>query len=218
MLWRRLLPLTIAVMHFVSDRSATWSATSVQSATLRRPMNVSEETNFIINCWTQRKSLVTFAETMPWKFMTCRSWGHFGNKKRPQEAHDVKTTSHRQRCNVITSHRLWYGPHREKTCLRCFRQSEIQTSLLSYSDYLENWKFTRSNFTYATLQKANNKGADQTARLRRLVCACVVRNPPPPPPEDRFSRNDAHMTLYKGCVPAGAVFLHFWQVTEHYYD
>ena len=41
---------TIAVMHFVSDRSATWSATSVQSATLRRPMNVSEETNFIINC------------------------------------------------------------------------------------------------------------------------------------------------------------------------
>ena len=26
--------------------------------------------------------------------------------------------------------------------------------------------------------KANNKGADQTARMRRLVCACVVRKPP----------------------------------------
>ena len=27
-------------------------------------------------------------------------------------------------------------------------------------------------------QKANNKGADQTARMGRLVCACVVRKPP----------------------------------------
>ena len=26
-----------------------------------------------------------------------------------------------------------YGPRREKTCLRGFRQSEIQTSLLSYN-------------------------------------------------------------------------------------
>ena len=24
----------------------------------------------------------------------------------------------------------------------------------------------------------NNKGADQTARMRRLVCTCVVRKPP----------------------------------------
>ena len=24
----------------------------------------------------------------------------------------------------------------------------------------------------------NNKGADQTARMRRMVCACVVGNPP----------------------------------------
>ena len=27
-----------------------------------------------------------------------------------------------------------YGPHRDKTCLRNFRQSEIETSLLSYRD------------------------------------------------------------------------------------
>ena len=33
-------------------------------------------------------------------------------------------------------------------------------------------------FTYETIQKANNIGADQTARMRRLVCACVVRKPP----------------------------------------
>ena len=29
-----------------------------------------------------------------------------------------------------------------------------------------------------TFQKAKNKGADQTARMRRLVCTCVFRKPP----------------------------------------
>ena len=37
-------------------------------------------------------------------------------------------------------------------------------------------KFTRSKFAYGTFQKANNKGADQTARMRRLVCTCVISN------------------------------------------
>ena len=32
--------------------------------------------------------------------------------------------------------------------------------------------------TYDTFKKANNKGADQAARIRRLVCACVIRNTP----------------------------------------
>ena len=35
-------------------------------------------------------------------------------------------------------HSSLIGPRREKTCLRGFRQSEIQTSLLSYRDNLEN--------------------------------------------------------------------------------
>ena len=35
-----------------------------------------------------------------------------------------------------------------------------------------------SKFSYDTFNKANNKGADQTAWMRRLVCACVVRKPP----------------------------------------
>ena len=73
---------------------------------------------------------------------------------------------------------LTYGPRREKTCLRGFRHSEIQTSLPSYRDALENRNFTRGKFTYETYQKANNKGADQSARMRRLVCVCVVRKPP----------------------------------------
>ena len=34
-------------------------------------------------------------------------------------------------------HRFHNRPHCEKTCLQCFRQSEFQTSLLSYRDYLD---------------------------------------------------------------------------------
>ena len=67
------------------------------------------------------------------------------------------------------------GPRREKTCLRGFRQSEIQTSLLSYRDYLETWHFACSKSRYDSLQQANNKGADQTARMHRLVCVFVIR-------------------------------------------
>ena len=73
---------------------------------------------------------------------------------------------------------LLLGPRCEKTCLRGFQQNKFQTSLLSYRDYLETCNFTCSMLTYGTFQKANNKGTDQTARMRRLVCACVVRKPP----------------------------------------
>ena len=62
-----------------------------------------------------------------------------------------------------------YGPRREKTCLRGFRQSEILTSLLSYRYYLENLNFIRSRFTYETFQKANNKGADRYLLLYRMI-------------------------------------------------
>ena len=78
---------------------------------------------------------------------------------------------------MITNNTL-YGPFCEKTCLRGFRQSEIQTSFLNYRDNLEDLNFTSSKLTYTIFQKVNNKGADQTARMRRLVCAYVVRNPP----------------------------------------
>ena len=83
--------------------------------------------------------------------------------------------------NSWTLSDIWiklFGPRREKTCLRGFRQSEFQTSLTNYRDQLENKNFTCSKIIYDTFQKANNKDADQTARMRRLVCACVVRKPP----------------------------------------
>ena len=63
----------------------------------------------------------------------------------------------------------------EKTCLRDFRQSETQTSLLSYGDKLEYQNSACINWSHNAYQKSNNKCADQTARTRRLVCAFVVR-------------------------------------------
>ena len=39
-------------------------------------------------------------------------------------------------------------------------------------------RFCLSKLRYGAFQKANNKGADQTARMRRLVCAFVVRQLP----------------------------------------
>ena len=52
-----------------------------------------------------------------------------------------------------------------------------KASLLSYRDYLENWNFTCIKFTYGTFQKMNNKDADQTVRMCRLVCPFVVCEP-----------------------------------------
>ena len=46
-----------------------------------------------------------------------------------------------------------------------------------------------ASLRYNTFQKANNKGADQTARS--LVCTFVVRKPSTT--EDRFSHINAHI-------------------------
>ena len=82
-----------------------------------------------------------------------------------------------------------YGPQRDKTCLRGFRESEVKTSLYSYRDYLENWNFACSKFTSNHFQKANNKDADQTARMRRQT------------PQDRFSRVEAHYIINYNKLP-----------------
>ena len=66
-------------------------------------------------------------------------------------------------------------PCYEKTCLRGFRPDKTQTGLHSYRDKLESWNFGFSKYRYYTNWVANNKGADQTARMRRLSCTFVVR-------------------------------------------
>ena len=68
-------------------------------------------------------------------------------------------------------------PRRDKTCLRGFRQRENRTNLLNNRDYAEHWNFACSKYIYDAFQKANDKCADQTARMRRLVWAFEVRKP-----------------------------------------
>ena len=55
------------------------------------------------------------------------------------------------------------------------RPGKTQTDLLSYRDQLESWNFGYINWRHHSVLAANNKGADQTARMRRLICAFVVR-------------------------------------------
>ena len=110
-------------------------------------------------------------------------------------------------CSKLCSWSYWMqlanGPRREKTCLRGFRWSDIQNRLLSYRDKLENQNFACSKFRYDTFQKANNKGADQSAGMRRLVCAFVVRKPP----KTGFLASRPKYTMYWGSCMCAHVLL-----------
>ena len=82
-----------------------------------------------------------------------------------------------------------YGPGPDKTCLSCFQQSEIQTSLLSYRDYLEN-----RNLALASLDMILSKKRITKALIRLHVCAglfapLLFANP------RRFSRVEAHISI-----------------------
>ena len=68
--------------------------------------------------------------------------------------------------------------------LRCFgpthlevTESQRQAAGLYIANFGTRSMKYKPKITYDTFQKANNKGVDQTARMRRLVCACVVRKP-----------------------------------------
>ena len=47
--------------------------------------------------------------------------------------------------------------------------------MLRYRRKLESWNFWYSKYRYYTILGVNNKGADQTVRMRRLICIFVVR-------------------------------------------
>ena len=59
---------------------------------------------------------------------------------------------------------LLFGFRGGKTRCLGFQQSETKISLVSYIDLLENRNFTCSKFRYNTFRKANNKGAEPSAR------------------------------------------------------
>ena len=55
------------------------------------------------------------------------------------------------------------------------RPGNTQTGLLSYRDKSYTLNFDFSKDSYYTIYAWNNKGADQIARMRRLICTFVIR-------------------------------------------
>ena len=53
-----------------------------------------------------------------------------------------------------------------------------KASFKPVSPQLEKWNFACSKLRYGSLQNVNNRGADQTAWLSRLLCVPAVRIPP----------------------------------------
>ena len=76
-----------------------------------------------------------------------------------------------------------YGPRCEKNCFRgwggggCF-DKECFKPVSSAKETSLKIKISPAASLHMILSKKQKKGADQTARMRRLVCACVVHKPP----------------------------------------
>ena len=69
----------------------------------------------------------------------------------------------------------FYEPHHAKMCLRRFSTrwgSDRPARLHKLARVL---KLCIEQVAYCTIYEANNKGADQTAQMRRLICTFVVR-------------------------------------------
>ena len=82
-----------------------------------------------------------------------------------------------------------YGPHREKTCLRSFCRSKIQTSLHGYRYFLENFKIS----LVASLHMKLSKKRITKVLIRLGGCAGWSTPVLLQPPKDSFSCDKAHM-------------------------
>ena len=80
-----------------------------------------------------------------------------------------------------------YGPHCEKNCFRGWRgggggggcfDKECFKPVSSAKETSLKIEISPAASLHIILSKKQKKGADQTARMRRLVCACVVHKPP----------------------------------------
>ena len=129
------------------------------------------------------KHYMTHTEYRPYVCSNCgRKFNRKFNLKRHQYVDGCPMKEKWGYCECRKFIFVWrwtlYGPGRDKTCLRGFRESENLTSHPSYRDKLEHWNFAWSMLRDGTFQKVNNIGADQSAQMRRLVCTFVVRKPP----------------------------------------
>ena len=77
-----------------------------------------------------------------------------------------------------------YGPRCEKNCFRgwggggCFDKECFKSVSSAKETSLKIEISPAASLHMILSKKQKKKGADQTARMRRLVCACVVHKPP----------------------------------------
>ena len=69
------------------------------------------------------------------------------------------------------------GLYETKPVFRVFEKARLKPNQSPQLHRLAR-NFAWSKSRYDTFQQVNNKGADQTARMRRLVCNSVVHKPP----------------------------------------
>ena len=98
-----------------------------------------------------------------------KTWDHVNNHLR-----SIAHSSQSVRATVFIFD-IPYEPCQEKTCLRGLRPGKTNWPAQLQRLARVSWNFGFRKFRYHTTQAANNKGADQTAQMRRLICAFVVR-------------------------------------------
>ena len=93
--------------------------------------------------------------------------------ERETVSHISETAENQSMCHV--SIRVLYEPRHDKTCLREF-PTRLDTNRPAQPQQLARvLKFRLQNLEILYYLSSDNKGADQTARMRRLICAFVVR-------------------------------------------
>ena len=66
---------------------------------------------------------------------------------------------------------FFWGHLKKKICLSCLRPGKIWTSLFSYRDKLEAWKFRYGKCSFNTFEDANNIDADKAVWMHSLITA-----------------------------------------------
>ena len=141
----------------------------------------------VLNVILQLHWLAFLSKWLAWQALNHFYCSHFAiyGVFHQNESHDptsvyLNTTKNLQTtfANFVPALRNYMGLDVTKPVFGVFEKAMLKpVSYKFHRLYLEIWNCTCCKPRY-NFQKGNNKGADQTARMRRLVCACVINRSP----------------------------------------
>ena len=130
-----------------------------------------------INDWHAEKA--TFTVQIPFKSMWTCVYFHFWSKTQNMAGQlhlsPIKAQCQQTHNRVKTNCQHQLSRATRKPVFGVCDQVWLKTVLLRDTSLLESWNFEYNNKRYYTNKTANKKGADQTAQMRRLICAFVLR-------------------------------------------